>query len=784
MKRSKKNKRNKNKKNKYNEDINKDDDINDYNAAPILNQTNTNENLEDKEEEENLAPAIDNQSKDFNNYIKEFNKKREGMYEIPLNNSPQINTKKNHNTLNFMRKIYVNNLQLNIKHKDCFILLEIKSNLLKMISHQFYAEDENNQRLYISIYNFNTKFTEKEFKTGKFIIILEPWYKIYKDGQSGIRVDDPNDVILFRDKNEARIYMTKKLGDVNKYLEIGDQYFDSKDYYDALDYYKCCLELNYSNKNFKFNIYEKLIKTYLNINAYNLSLKYCNDFLLLHDKNNIDIIQYKIKTLIHLEKFEEAKKLLEENKNIFTDELYKINQENLKNNLDNKKGIFDLYKIKGNDVSEYLSKKIDFGFDKEIKGNKLIAKENIFKGELLIVSKAFYFLTNENYYLSLKEYYEQRKYKRYKTYYFDKFEEFRVEPEFYIFENLKEQKQISEIDFEKLLDLDDFDNWNVKYTERSKKYPNKQTPHLTNIANINSIKIYSSIFSCESQGYGYGLWYYPSFINHSCDPNTLEFGIDDIYFLYAQKNIKKGEEITRRYFNYGLNITNRYANLRGYGFECKCEVCTHQINFMRLKNKDKFESFIEEYNNLYDEEFPDKALYRSITYVDSFVNENGLEFDVYDLINFYFRAGYVLFNRKIYLEDCEKYLNKALILIQGKNFNYECIILRCLYILYYENANSEKLKNIEEKINNNLNDFFGNTFLKEKLLDIYQERKNVELLKKLNDKVVYIEDIEKNSLSKKWEELKLKYPNIKNVLIILSIILICFLIDMYFKIIK
>ena len=613
---------------------------------------------------------------------------------------------------------------------------------------------------------------------------MEPWYKIYKDGQSGIRVDDPNDVILFRDKNEARIYMTKKLGDVNKYLEIGDQYFDSKDYYDALDYYKCCLELNYSNKNFKFNIYEKLIKTYLNINAYNLSLKYCNDFLLLHDKNNIDIIQYKIKTLIHLEKFEEAKKLLEENKNIFTDELYKINEENLKNNLDNKKGIFDLYKIKGNDVSEYLSKKIDFGFDKEIKGNKLIAKENIFKGELLIVSKAFYFLTNENYYLSLKEYYEQRKYKRYKTYYFDKFEEFRVEPEFYIFENLKEQKQISEIDFEKLLDLDDFDNWNVKYTERSKKYPNKQTPHLTNIANINSIKIYSSIFSCESQGYGYGLWYYPSFINHSCDPNTLEFGIDDIYFLYAQKNIKKGEEITRRYFNYGLNITNRYANLRGYGFECKCEVCTHQINFMRLKNKDKFESFIEEYNNLYDEEFPDKALYRSITYVDSFVNENGLEFDVYDLINFYFRAGYVLFNRKIYLEDCEKYLNKALILIQGKNFNYECIILRCLYILYYENANSEKLKNIEEKINNNLNDFFGNTFLKEKLLDIYQERKNVELLKKLNDKVVYIEDIEKNSLSKKWEELKLKYPNIRNILIIFSIIFICFLIDMYFKIIN
>ena len=170
MKKSKKNKRNKNKKNKNNEDNDKGIKIDDYNAAPILNQNNNNENLE--EEEENLTPAIDNQTKDFNNYIKDFNKKREGMVEIPLNSNPQINTKNHHNTLNFMRKLFVKNLQLNIKHKDCFILLEIKSNLLKMISHQFYAEDENNQRLYISIYNFKNKFIEKEFKPGKFIIIL------------------------------------------------------------------------------------------------------------------------------------------------------------------------------------------------------------------------------------------------------------------------------------------------------------------------------------------------------------------------------------------------------------------------------------------------------------------------------------------------------------------------------------------------------------------------------------------------------------------------------------
>ena len=55
-----------------------------------------------------------------------------------------------------------------------------------------------------------------------------------------------------------------------------------------------------------------------------------------------------------------------------------------------------------------------------------------------------------------------------------------------------------------------------------------------------------------------------------------------------------------------------------------------------------------------------------------------------------------------------------------------------LYILYYENSNNEKLKIIEDKINKNLNEFFGNTFLKDKLLDIYKERKNIQLLNELN----------------------------------------------------
>lgn len=642
-----------------------------------------------------------------------------------------------------MRKINQKLLKLNETHTDCFILLEIKSKLLKMIAHQFYADDENNQRLYISIYNFEKKFLEKEFKPGKFIIIIEPWYKEYLDGKLGIRVDNPNNVILFKDKEEAQNYISNQIGDIEEYLAIGDKYYNENEFYDAIDIYLGCTELNINEMPIKSKIYKKLINSYLKINANIKALEYCDKYLFSCDNPDKDIIEYKIKALINCRQFDEVKNFLIENKNIFTNEEFIKNEKYIKNNLENIEGKFNLKEIKGGDVSEYLNPKIYIGLDEKT-GNRLMANENISKGELLIVSKAFYLLTNEEYYKRLKEYYENINYKRYKTYYFDKMAEFAFEPEYYLYYNLNEQKKMSEKDFEKLLDLDDWDNWNIKYSERAKDFSDKRTPNLTNIANLNSIKIYSSIFSCESQGYGYGIWYYPSFINHSCNPNTLEFGINDIYFLYAQKDIKKGEEITRRYFHYGLDITARYCHNGSYGFTCKCEVCSHQLKFILETNKEKYKYYIDQLSNLNDEKITDYQLHLCINNIENIINKNTLNFNSWDYISFYFRAGFLLLNRKIYYEDCEKFLNKAYILIESKNFHYECVILHYLYILYYENSNEEKLKIIEKKIDKNLNEFFGNTFMKSKILDIYKERKNIKSLNELNKKLKYIEDIEKN----------------------------------------
>ena len=51
-------------------------------------------------------------------------------------------------------------------------------------------------------------------------------------------------------------------------------------------------------------------------------------------------------------------------------------------------------------------------------------------------------------------------------------------------------------------------------------------------------------------------------INHSCDPNCEVFGTGLKVFVYAMKNIKKGEELS---YDYGFSYDSDYKQ-----FPCKC----------------------------------------------------------------------------------------------------------------------------------------------------------------------------------------------------------------------
>ena len=74
-------------------------------------------------------------------------------------------------------------------------------------------------------------------------------------------------------------------------------------------------------------------------------------------------------------------------------------------------------------------------------------------------------------------------------------------------------------------------------------------------------------------------------INHSCDPNCEVFGTGLKIWVYAMKNIKKGEELS---YDYGFSYDEDYIN---YPCKCKSKTCVGYIiregSRWRIKKKKK-----------------------------------------------------------------------------------------------------------------------------------------------------------------------------------------------------
>ena len=181
-----------------------------YYISKHENQSNKNENniesIENNnlEEGKNFKPPVDISI--GNNGLDVFNNLPRMTLKFGDNDYKLEDSK----PLKLMKKVNEDDLLLNSINYDCFILLEITSKTLRMVSLQFYANDENNNKMLISVYNYQGIFTVNSFKQGYYIIIKEPNYKQYLDGDIGIRVDNPNNIILFENKEKANEYINKE----------------------------------------------------------------------------------------------------------------------------------------------------------------------------------------------------------------------------------------------------------------------------------------------------------------------------------------------------------------------------------------------------------------------------------------------------------------------------------------------------------------------------------------------------------------------------------------------
>lgn len=92
--------------------------------------------------------------------------------------------------------------------------------------------------------------------------------------------------------------------------------------------------------------------------------------------------------------------------------------------------------------------------------------------------------------------------------------------------------------------------------------------------------------SALRQKAGTGIWYYPSFFNHSCLNNCSRIFLGNLLVIKTSKEIQPGEELTLGYINKLHDYLDRKDCFYDFGFVCSCELC--------LLNEQEFQEHLAE----------------------------------------------------------------------------------------------------------------------------------------------------------------------------------------------
>ena len=436
------------------------------------------------------------------------------------------------------------------------------------------------------------------------------------------------------------------------------------------------------------------------------------------DKNNIEIIPTYIKCLLH---FREYSKITDILNNIKT-ENEKIKELKTKNEelINESKGEYNLkniyFKFKKDknydlDLAEFKSDKISIQKDVN-KGLIIEANEEIQKGELIIASKAIVYVPKLDNNLKKIDYEND-------------------EHHLILLNKISEKMNYTKEDNPEIYELYDQENKNLSLEERRQNYIKNLTNKNINIFDNNLKGIFTNTFQTKLYLYdefplAFGLFYYPSFISHSCVPNVEMLGIGDFMFIFADRKIQKNEELTVYYVENDEEFKKRQEKLKKqYGFECQCELCQIEKNkFKEMPDiKNKVSKFINELIDISGQPFANFMAKKKE--VLSFIKKNQKKLNNYEKGLLYFNLYFL--NYGDYSKNYEL-VEKALECYEKeKMFDFNIMKYYCLLKMYKINYAfyNDKCDNIKNKMLNLIKEAFWNKhdefaeILLEDILELY-----------------------------------------------------------------
>ena len=641
----------------------------------------------------------------LNNFQSMYNKDNYQYYHTCTTDSKVGTTHKSFN--NNMKPITIKDMTLGTTYKNRYIKFEIVTELTIMTSIMFLGKDENEDLVLIAIYNFENHYGTKSYKRlsyifqkGKYIIVLEPFYKMFGSGEDGIRIEDPNEIIIFDDKDWVNKFLKAENKEESFKLFHDDEDKNYDDLYKEANKSLCIENYNTALVHFiklkslkpeeiKFDL--KIAECYFGIPYYTKTIEKCGEILNKNeDKYNLNALLLKVKSLLKLKKVYEAKETLDINSDIVDKnqkEFLDIKEE-IKRKIKNMNGEFDLFEIYQKskesmniNIGEYVNKKLEIKLNIN-KGISIYTKEKIQKGEILVVSKALA-SSDPN-----KKENEKNQYIQFDN---PEKEEYERTGNLLVYKHKEELEEILSYklsnypeDYSDFLYLFDGKNKNMNLEER---YKNKTTDlrKIQNVIKYNYLTLYFGETPISN-----GLWYYPSLFNHSCISNCYHFGFGDILIIIAINDIEPNSELYLNYFtNDKLYDERQKYSKEFYNFECNCILCKYENNKLKESNEKKIlNEYIKKLNkNIFPELIskekkanPENILnQKDIEKMVKFIEKNKKVFSCYEKSLFYIQCANCMRRYDPYLSY--DYLEKSLKYSENRDYYFEKITLVMMYVV-------------------------------------------------------------------------------------------------------
>ena len=475
------------------------------------------------------------------------------------------------------QKIKITELVSGIIHSNKVIYAKVCVNEgAKTTGYYTIIEDEYGQCARIGVYNI-TKRLLRSLNQGRKIAIVNPFYKLGVDGYHFIRIDSPAELLVIIGEEKGG---NKSSEDHKK---EGNEFFKSADYPKAIECYTRAIRIDRSNPVYLCN----RSVCYFKLELYEEALLDSESAVKV-DPNNHKCLYRMATAWSGLGDHEKSVKILQGiNKNVnSSDATSFLKTERIL--LTNVRGEFDFDEIEkklkqGEDVviGDYIGP-VAIG-PSPTHGHGVFATRDIQKGELLVVCKAVAYFGTE-----MKKLEDQ----------FNYLPEFNTETEEpsglstcerNIIQILTEKISDSKLSAFRIFylhnkrlnkDVVSIDIYTGKayHLIRGKAKPPYQAELIRTIASQNMFSVrYENEQSLDSVDVisHAGIWLLPSYINHSCNPNTYFCILRDICIVRACSFIPKKSELTLSCLNLfsEFNLGERRASLKKMQRFCNCNSC-------------------------------------------------------------------------------------------------------------------------------------------------------------------------------------------------------------------